>query len=61
MDRAGEHELDDIESSVATFGEAERRNLAAEAAIEVAILLNRARRKRGLSQAQAARLTGLKQ
>jgi DNA-binding phage protein len=59
---ADEHELDDIEAYVATFSEEERRELAAAAAaIDVAILLNRARRWRGLSQTQAAKLTGLKQ
>jgi DNA-binding phage protein len=55
-------EPDDIEAYVATFDEEERRELAAAgAAIDIAILLNRARRQRGLSQAAAAKLTGLKQ
>ena len=57
-----EGELDDIEAYVATFSEDERRELAsAEAAIDIAILLNRARRQRGLSQTAAAKLAGLKQ
>ena len=40
--------LDDIDASVATFDEEERRELAAaEAAIEIAILLHRVRERRG--------------
>ena len=55
-------EPDDIETYVATFDEDEQRDLAAaEAAIDIAILLNRARRRRGLSQTAAAELAGLKQ
>ncbi len=55
-------DLDDIESHIATLDDDERRELAAaEAAIDIAILLHRARRQRGLSQTEAARLTGLKQ
>lgn len=54
--------LDDIEAYIATFDEDERRRLAAaEAAIDVAILLYRARERRGLSQAAAAKLAGLQQ
>lgn len=57
-----QEELDDIEAYVATFSEDERRELAAaEATIDIAILLNRARRQRGLSQSAAAKLAGLKQ
>ncbi|MDP9364847.1 MAG: helix-turn-helix domain-containing protein [Chloroflexota bacterium] len=55
-------ELDDIDAHVATFDEAERRDLAAaEAAIDIAILLHRARERRGLSQTMAAKLAGLQQ
>jgi DNA-binding phage protein len=55
-------EPDDIEAYVATLSDEERGELAAaEAAIDIAILLNRARRRRGLSQAAAAEMTGLKQ
>lgn len=53
---------DDIEAHIATFTEDERRELAAaDAAIELAILLYRARERRGLSQAAAARLAGKQQ
>ena len=56
------HEGDDLDAYVATFTEDEFRELAAaDAAIDIAILLNRARRQRGLSQAAAAQVTGLKQ
>jgi DNA-binding XRE family transcriptional regulator len=55
-------DLDDIEAYIATFDEDERRRLAAaEAAIDIAILLYRARERRGLSQAAAAKLAGLQQ
>ena len=55
-------QLDDIEAYVATFDEDERLELAAaEAAIDIAILLYRARERRGLSQAAAAQLAGLHQ
>jgi len=55
-------ELDDIDAYVATFDEDERRELAAaEAAIDLAILLHRARERRGLSQTAAAELAGLHQ
>lgn len=55
-------EHDDLEAYVATFDERERRDLtAAEAAIDIAILLFRARERRGLSQTAAARLAGLQQ
>jgi transcriptional regulator with XRE-family HTH domain len=57
-----ERDLDDIESYIATFdGEERRRLAAAEAAIDIAILLHRARNRRGLSQAAAAKLAGLQQ
>lgn len=46
----------------ATFDDQERRALAAaEAAIDIAILLHRARQRRGLSQGAAAKLAGLRQ
>jgi len=55
-------EPDDIECYVASFDEQERRDLAAaEAAIDIAILLHRARERRGLSQTAAAELAGLRQ
>jgi DNA-binding XRE family transcriptional regulator len=55
-------DLDDIEAYIATFDEDGRRRLAAaEAAIDIAILLYRARERRGLSQAAAAKLAGLHQ
>lgn len=54
--------LDDIGAYVATFNEEERRDLAAAgAAIDIAILLHRARERRGLSQTAAAKLAGLQQ
>ena len=54
--------LDDIERYVASFDKRERRELAAaEAAIDIAILLYRARERRGLSQTAAAELAGLRQ
>jgi DNA-binding phage protein len=53
---------DDIEAYVATFNEEEQLALAAaEAAIDIAILLNRARQRRGLTQQAAADLAGLHQ
>lgn len=53
---------DDIEAYVSTFNYEERDALAvAETAIDIAILLNRARRQRGLSQKAAAELAGLQQ
>jgi DNA-binding phage protein len=56
------NELDDIEAYIATFDEEERQELAAaEAAIDIAVLLNRARQQRGLTQTAAAKLTGMKQ
>jgi DNA-binding XRE family transcriptional regulator len=55
-------EPDDIESYISTFDEDERKELAAaDAAIDVAILLHRARVNRGLSQAAAAKRAGLQQ
>ncbi len=57
-----ESDLDDIDAYVATFDEEERHELAAaEAAIDIALLLYRARERRGLSQAAAAELAGLHQ
>ena len=57
-----QHDNDDIEAYVSTFDEEERNDLAAaEAAIDIAILLHRARERRGLSQAAAARQAGLQQ
>lgn len=54
--------IDDIGAYVATFSEDERADLAvAEEAIDIAILLHRAREHRGLTQAAAARLAGLQQ
>jgi transcriptional regulator with XRE-family HTH domain len=53
---------DDLDAYIATFDERERQDLtAAEAAIDIAILLFRARERRGLSQTAAARLAGLQQ
>ena len=53
---------DDIERYIATFTEEERHGLdAAEAAIDIAILLHRAREHRGLNQGAAAKLAGLHQ
>jgi transcriptional regulator with XRE-family HTH domain len=55
-------EPDDLDAYLATFDERERRDLtAAEAAIDIAILLFRARERRGLSQTAAAQLAGLQQ
>ncbi len=55
-------EPDDIDAYIETFDADERQRLsAAEAAIDVAILLHRARQRRGLSQSAAARLAGLHQ
>jgi DNA-binding XRE family transcriptional regulator len=53
---------DDIEAYIADFNDDERRDLAAaEAAIDIAMLLYRAREQRGLSQTAAAKLAGLRQ
>ncbi len=61
-ERSGDPHVDDLAAYVATFTEEERRGLeAAEAAIDIAILLHRARESRGLSQAAAAHLAGLQQ
>ena len=58
----GIDDLDDIERYVASFTEDERLSLAAaEAAIDIAILLHRAREHRGLTQGAAAKLAGLQQ
>jgi DNA-binding XRE family transcriptional regulator len=52
----------DIDDYIATFTPEEREDLAlADAALDVALLLYRARDKRGLSQAAAAKLAGLHQ
>jgi ribosome-binding protein aMBF1 (putative translation factor) len=52
----------DIDRYIATFSEEERRELAAaEAAIDLAVLLHRARARQGLSQAAAAERAGFKQ
>ena|SRR3712207_1606406 len=61
-DRPVGTEPDDIDAYVASFDDEERRELnAADAAIDIAIFLHRARDRRGLSQAVAARLAGLQQ
>lgn len=53
---------DDIERYIATFTEEEREGLAAaDAAIDIAILLHRVREHRGLNQGAAAKLAGLHQ
>jgi DNA-binding phage protein len=66
--RKGSHEAlvasepDDIDAYVATFDDEEQQALsAAETAIDIAILLHRAREHRGLSQDAAARRAGLQQ
>lgn len=52
----------DINDYVSTFSEEERERLAvAEAELDLALLLHRARQERGLSQAAAARQAGLHQ
>ena len=51
---------DDIDTHVATFEAEERRQLA-EAAVDLAILLHRARVRRGLDQRATAVLSGLRQ
>lgn len=52
----------DINEYVSTFSDQEREHLAvAEAELDLALLLHRARRERGLSQAAAARQAGLHQ
>ncbi len=56
---AHHNEIDDY---IATFSSEEREELAlAEAALDIAWLLHRAREERGLSQAAAAKLAGLHQ
>ena len=53
---------DDLDRYIATLSEEERRELAAaDVALDIAILLHRARERRGLSQAAAARLAGFQQ
>lgn len=55
-------DIDDIDSYVATFSEAERARLeVAEAAIDIAMFLHDARESRGLSQTVAAQRAGLHQ
>jgi transcriptional regulator with XRE-family HTH domain len=57
-----ETDIDDIESYIATYSEEEAKEFAlAETAIDIAILLHRARELRGLTQAAAAAQTGLRQ
>ena len=52
----------EIDAYIATFTPQEREELAAaEAALDLAVLLYRARGERGLSQAAAARLAGVQQ
>jgi transcriptional regulator with XRE-family HTH domain len=54
--------LDDLATYIGGLSDDEKRELAvAEAALDIAILLHRARRQRGLSQEAAATLAGLKQ
>lgn len=61
-DAVTETKSDHLDAYVATFDDEERDALAAaEAAIDIAILLHRARERRGLSQAAAAGLAGLQQ
>jgi DNA-binding XRE family transcriptional regulator len=53
---------DDIDAYIATFTDEELGDLAAaEKAIDIAIMLYRAREERGLSQEAAAQLAGLQQ
>jgi ribosome-binding protein aMBF1 (putative translation factor) len=53
---------DDLDAYIATFDNEERQALsAAETAMDIAILLHRAREHRGLSQDAAARRAGLQQ
>jgi DNA-binding phage protein len=53
---------DDLDAYISTLTEPEQRAVAAAgAAIDIAILMNRARQKRGLSQKAAAELAGLQQ
>jgi len=55
-------DLDHVDAYIATLDEREQREVAAAgAAIDIAILLYRARERRGLSQAAAAKLAGLHQ
>lgn len=54
--------MDDIDAYIDTLSEGERHDLAAaDAAIDLAIFLYRARERRGLNQAAAAKLAGLRQ
>lgn len=53
---------DDLDAYIATFDDEERQALTvAETAMDIAILLHRAREHRGLSQGDAARRAGLQQ
>ena len=55
-------DADDLDPYIASLTAAEREELAsAEAAIDLAVLLHRARERRGLSQAEAAARLGLAQ
>src|SRR5688572_19336358 len=61
-DMPGQDRPDDIDRYIAALTEGERQGLAAaEAAIDIAILLHRAREHRGLNQGAAAKLAGLHQ
>ncbi len=54
--------IDDLDAYVATLNAAEHEDLsAAETAIDIAILLYRARERRGLSQSAAAERAGVEQ
>jgi len=54
--------IDDLDAYVATLDASERDDLsAAETAIDIAILLYRARERRGLSQVAAAERAGMQQ
>ena len=64
MSTSGEtpREADDLDAYIASFTAEEREELAvAEAAIDLAIALHRARAHRGLSQAAAAERAGIQQ
>jgi ribosome-binding protein aMBF1 (putative translation factor) len=55
-------DIDDIDAYIATLTDEERSRLsAAHAALDLAALLYDARRRRGLSQADAAKRTGFQQ
>ncbi|HUG16317.1 MAG TPA: XRE family transcriptional regulator [Thermomicrobiales bacterium] len=55
-------QLDDLDQLIAILPDEERAGLvAADAAIDLAFLIYRARERRGLTQAEAAKLAGLHQ